>query len=251
MMRTWLATAAFQGRRAVADFLTKFLALATLFTVGAASAFAQSEAGGEASLKLPDLSSVGFPNRSYRRPPPAPDRHSLLYFRTWLPGKGRRHGMVIYMRLKNLPVHRSMREISELIYETCKTCISSTQGKFRRYPPAVGIHRSHHPALLRRASSTWKQRASSSSSPSASSASPAVTASPGSAFASTLSSELAHRLCLAPRQALSRLSDSAGSRHEHRNDADQRRTADHALHPGSSFPATMPDHASSSDSRHR
>ena len=37
--------------------------------------------------------------------------------------------MVIYMRLKNLPVHRAMREISELIYETCKTYLV-TQGKF-------------------------------------------------------------------------------------------------------------------------
>ena len=35
--------------------------------------------------------------------------------------------MAIYMRLKNLPVHRSMREISELIYETCKTYLV-TQG---------------------------------------------------------------------------------------------------------------------------
>jgi K(+)-stimulated pyrophosphate-energized sodium pump len=38
-------------------------------------------------------------------------------------------GLVIYSRLKNLPVHRSMREISELIYETCKTYLV-TQGKF-------------------------------------------------------------------------------------------------------------------------
>ncbi len=37
--------------------------------------------------------------------------------------------MVIFMRLKNLPVHRSMREISELIYETCKTYLV-TQGRF-------------------------------------------------------------------------------------------------------------------------
>ena len=37
--------------------------------------------------------------------------------------------MAIFMRLKNLPVHRSMREISELIYETCKTYLV-TQGKF-------------------------------------------------------------------------------------------------------------------------
>jgi K(+)-stimulated pyrophosphate-energized sodium pump len=37
--------------------------------------------------------------------------------------------MGIYMRLKNLPVHRAMREVSELIYETCKTYLI-TQGKF-------------------------------------------------------------------------------------------------------------------------
>ena len=40
-MRTWLATAAFQGRRVVSNFLKKTLALATLVTVGAATALAQ------------------------------------------------------------------------------------------------------------------------------------------------------------------------------------------------------------------
>ena len=38
-------------------------------------------------------------------------------------------GLVIYSQLKNLPVHKSMRDISELIYETCKTYLI-TQGKF-------------------------------------------------------------------------------------------------------------------------
>ena len=38
-------------------------------------------------------------------------------------------GMLMFLNLKNLPVHRSMREISELIYETCKTYLI-TQGKF-------------------------------------------------------------------------------------------------------------------------
>ena len=38
-------------------------------------------------------------------------------------------GLVIYKQLKGLPVHKSMREISELIYETCKTYLI-TQGKF-------------------------------------------------------------------------------------------------------------------------
>jgi K(+)-stimulated pyrophosphate-energized sodium pump len=38
-------------------------------------------------------------------------------------------GLVIYMQLQNMPVHKSMREVSELIYETCKTYLI-TQGKF-------------------------------------------------------------------------------------------------------------------------
>jgi K(+)-stimulated pyrophosphate-energized sodium pump len=38
-------------------------------------------------------------------------------------------GLTIYVQLKNLPVHRTMREMSELIYETCKTYLV-TQGKF-------------------------------------------------------------------------------------------------------------------------
>jgi K(+)-stimulated pyrophosphate-energized sodium pump len=38
-------------------------------------------------------------------------------------------GLTIYVQLKNLPVHRTMREMSELIYETCKTYLA-TQGKF-------------------------------------------------------------------------------------------------------------------------
>ncbi|MEZ4402743.1 MAG: sodium-translocating pyrophosphatase [Kofleriaceae bacterium] len=38
-------------------------------------------------------------------------------------------GMSIYRQLKNMPVHKSMREVSELIYATCKTYLE-TQGKF-------------------------------------------------------------------------------------------------------------------------
>ena len=124
-MRTWLATAAFQGRRVVTGFLKTTLALATLLTVGAASALAQpsgESAGGEASLKLPDLSSVSFLNGAI-------DGHRLLLIGILFCIFGLGFGMVIFMRLKNLPVHRSMREISELIYETCKTYLV-TQGKF-------------------------------------------------------------------------------------------------------------------------
>ena len=124
-MRTWLATAAFQGRCVVTGFLKTTLALASLLTVGAASALAQpsgESTGGEASLKLPDLSSVSFLNGSI-------DGHRLLMIGILFCLFGLGFGMVIYMRLKNLPVHRAMREISELIYETCKTYLV-TQGKF-------------------------------------------------------------------------------------------------------------------------
>ena len=77
---------------------------------------------GEASLKLPDLSSVSFFNGAI-------DGHKLLLIGILFCLFGLGFGMAIYMRLKNLPVHRSMREISELIYETCKTYLV-TQGKF-------------------------------------------------------------------------------------------------------------------------
>jgi K(+)-stimulated pyrophosphate-energized sodium pump len=129
-MRTWLATATFEGCRAASGLWKKGLGLAALVGAGAARAWAQpalaqpggEAAGGEASLKLPDLSSVPFLNGAI-------DGHKLLMIGILFCIFGLGFGMVIYMRLKNLPVHRSMREISELIYETCKTYLV-TQGKF-------------------------------------------------------------------------------------------------------------------------
>src|SRR5450755_634480 len=121
IMRTWLATAAFFTLR----MGMKFSAVAALLTVGAATALAQpagEAAGGEASLKLPDLSQVSFFNGSI-------DGHKLLLIGILFCLFGLSFGMAIFVRLKNLPVHRSMREISELIYETCKTYLA-TQGKF-------------------------------------------------------------------------------------------------------------------------
>jgi K(+)-stimulated pyrophosphate-energized sodium pump len=98
------------------------LATLLLLTAGCALAqpAAQTEEGGEAALKLPDLSSVSFLGM---------DGHRLLMIGLLFCVFGLGFGMVIFMRLKNLPVHRSMREISELIYETCKTYLI-TQGKF-------------------------------------------------------------------------------------------------------------------------
>jgi K(+)-stimulated pyrophosphate-energized sodium pump len=75
---------------------------------------------GEANLKLPDLSQVKFLGI---------DGHTLLLFGIVFCVLGLIFGLIIYTRLKNLPVHRAMREISELIWETCKTYLV-TQGKF-------------------------------------------------------------------------------------------------------------------------
>jgi K(+)-stimulated pyrophosphate-energized sodium pump len=116
-MRTWNTSLASAGRR----FAKSSLALATLLLATAGCTLAQTdEAGGEAALKLPDLSSVSFLGVN---------GHSLLSIGLLFCVFGLGFGLVIFMRLKNLPVHRSMREISELIYETCKTYLI-TQGKF-------------------------------------------------------------------------------------------------------------------------
>ena len=76
--------------------------------------------GGEANLTLPDLSTVNFFGMN---------GHALLTIGLLFCVGGLLFGLAIYVRLKNLPVHRTMREISELIYETCKTYLI-TQGKF-------------------------------------------------------------------------------------------------------------------------
>jgi K(+)-stimulated pyrophosphate-energized sodium pump len=79
-----------------------------------------SHGGGEASLVLPDLTSVQFLGMN---------GHQLLLGGIVVCVLGLIFGLVIYNQLKNLPVHKSMREVSELIYETCKTYLV-TQGKF-------------------------------------------------------------------------------------------------------------------------
>jgi K(+)-stimulated pyrophosphate-energized sodium pump len=130
-MRTWNANLASVRNRSWKKLFKKrhfakvSATLATLLLLTAGCALAQpagetTEAGGEAALKLPDLSSVSFLGV---------DGHRLLMIGLLFCVFGLGFGMTIFVRLKNLPVHRSMREISELIYETCKTYLI-TQGKF-------------------------------------------------------------------------------------------------------------------------
>ena len=85
-------------------------------------AYAQPEkgGGGEANLVLPDLTTVSFFGMN---------GHALLMIGLLFCVGGLLFGLAIYVQLKNLPVHRTMLEISEMIYETCKTYLV-TQGKF-------------------------------------------------------------------------------------------------------------------------
>jgi K(+)-stimulated pyrophosphate-energized sodium pump len=76
--------------------------------------------GGEASLVLPDLGSVQVLGMSGR---------SLLLLGLLVALAGLAFGVVALIQVKNLPTHRSMAEVSDIIWETCKTYLI-TQGKF-------------------------------------------------------------------------------------------------------------------------
>jgi K(+)-stimulated pyrophosphate-energized sodium pump len=128
-MRTRFATPSGTSENGLATRLARFLAAGAALAVALMSAGvarAQESTGGEANLRLPDLSQVRFLNYGSHL---GIDGHALLLWGILFCVFGLAFGMTIYMRLKNLPVHRAMREISELIYETCKTYLIN-QGKF-------------------------------------------------------------------------------------------------------------------------
>src|SRR5882724_10555900 len=85
------------------------------------AAAAPRHEGGEANLQLPDLSQVRFVGGL--------DGRMLLKSGLLISLLGLAFGFMMANQLRNLPVHRSMLEISDLIYETCKTYLI-TQGKF-------------------------------------------------------------------------------------------------------------------------
>jgi K(+)-stimulated pyrophosphate-energized sodium pump len=82
---------------------------------------ARHHEGGEANLQLPDLSQVRFAGGF--------DGRTLLMSGLLVSLLGLAFGFAMANQIRNLPVHRSMLEISDLIYETCKTYLI-TQGKF-------------------------------------------------------------------------------------------------------------------------
>jgi K(+)-stimulated pyrophosphate-energized sodium pump len=79
-----------------------------------------AQQGGEAELRLPPLDQpfVGGMTGS-----------AVLYIGLGVSLLGFVFALLMYTNVRNLPVHESMLEISELIYETCKTYLI-TQGKF-------------------------------------------------------------------------------------------------------------------------
>src|SRR5271156_379635 len=108
--------------RATAALLSFAAALlATLFSTPAwAQPHPAGQPGGEADLIVPDLSTVNFFGT---------DGHTLLLGGILVSLLGMGFGLAMYMQLRNAPVHKSMLEVSELIYETCKTYLV-TQLKF-------------------------------------------------------------------------------------------------------------------------
>ena len=96
--------------------------LATFSTAWLALGFPSRVEAGESDLVLPDLSKARFLGGLI-------DGSSLLMIGLLVCAAGLVFGLVYYRQLKALPVHRSMLEVSELIYATCKTYLFN-QGKF-------------------------------------------------------------------------------------------------------------------------
>jgi K(+)-stimulated pyrophosphate-energized sodium pump len=106
--------------RSIMSSLTAGPRLLAMLVALAGSLGASTAWASEAELKIPDLAKVSFVGMN---------GHSLLLLGLIICFGGIAFGLVQFMQIRNLPVHKAMREISELIYETCKTYLI-TQGKF-------------------------------------------------------------------------------------------------------------------------
>jgi K(+)-stimulated pyrophosphate-energized sodium pump len=108
--------------RRLSLFLPLLVAVAVLL-IAPTHGLAQNappQSGGEAHLILPDLSQAEFLGINGR---------TLLMVGLGICALGLLFGLLTYKELRDLPVHQSMRDVSELIWETCKTYLF-TQGKF-------------------------------------------------------------------------------------------------------------------------
>jgi K(+)-stimulated pyrophosphate-energized sodium pump len=122
-LRRCVEKTALAARRRFSTLLAVLVG-ASLYLMNPAASWAQQlpkKVGGEADLILPDLSQATFLGGINGR--------TLLLYGLIIVAMGLLFGLMIFYQLKNMPVHKSMLEISELIYETCKTYLI-TQGKF-------------------------------------------------------------------------------------------------------------------------
>ena len=94
--------------------------IATLFAAGAASAHAAES--GEANIHLPPLQDVNFFGGSL-------SSYAILYFGLAVCVVGALFGFLQYKQTRALPVHKAMADVSNIIWETCKTYLLQ-QGKF-------------------------------------------------------------------------------------------------------------------------
>src|ERR1700678_4005408 len=92
-------------------------AVALLLAPGMTRAFA-----GEADINLPPLQDASFFGGSL-------SSHAILYFGLAVCGVGALFGFSQYKQTCALPVHKAMSEVSNIIWETCKTYLMQ-QGKF-------------------------------------------------------------------------------------------------------------------------
>ncbi len=77
---------------------------------------------GDADIQLPSLDKVKFFHDTVTC-------QEILFFGLFVCAVGAVFGVLEYVRTRALPVHRSMREVSHIIWETCKTYLLQ-QGKF-------------------------------------------------------------------------------------------------------------------------
>jgi K(+)-stimulated pyrophosphate-energized sodium pump len=108
-------------RRGLPIALTLLIAVFLVSGITPPALAAEEGCHGEACLKIPDLDSATFLGGIGGR--------TLLMSGLVVSVLGLFFGLAIYKQLQGMAVHSSMREISELIYETCKTYLG-TQGKF-------------------------------------------------------------------------------------------------------------------------
>ena len=107
--------------RAAAVLLTTVLVAGLAGCSGSATAPPPPAGGGEANLTLPDLNQVTFLGLLSGK--------QLLGLGLVIALAGLAFGIVRFAQVRNLPAHKSMLDISEIIYQTCKTYLIQ-QGKF-------------------------------------------------------------------------------------------------------------------------